>query len=395
MILPDAEVKILESSEGKELAGKLEFSSVDDKLMHAVLDNDKKVVEEGKLIRESISNNIGAFVPDLMFEQIVQNFSVAKQLFGDTLLRRLTNYDSIYIEKNLHIPEFRKELKERITNSIRHMKEEGLIEKSGEITQKGLELASLVLYTEELDNLAPKGMLGEKIHKKFSIYGDKGDYKRYKSEDSYRNIAIRKSVKLAIKRSHREILKEDLKSFEKQSKGQISVIYALDASGSMRGQKIDVCKKAGVALAFNAIRKRDKVGLIVFGSDIKNIIAPTDNFGMLLKEITKIRASKETNIAITIQKAVELFPNQKVTKHLILLTDALPTVGIDPVKDTLEGVSIARDKGITISLIGINMDEKGRELAKKIVELGEGRLYFVRNLENVDKVVLEDYYSVG
>ena len=199
---------------------------------------------------------------------------------------------------------------------------------------------------------------------------------------------------MAVRRLHQELLREDLKTFERQSKGQIYLIYALDASGSMRGKKIDVCKKAGVALAFNALRKHDKVGLIVFGSDIKTSIPPTDNFTLLLKEITTIKAAKETNIAKTIQRATELFPSADVTKHLILLTDALPTTGENPQQETLEMVSLAKSMGITVSLIGIQLDEKGKRLAEKIAELGEGRLYVVRDLENLDKIVLEDYYSL-
>ena len=72
----------------------------------------------------------------------------------------------------------------------------------------------------------------------------------------------------------------------------------------------------------------------------------------------------------------------------------MPTIGKEPEKQTLEEASIARNKGITISLIGINLDEKGRKLAEKIVALGEGKLYVVKDVENVDKVVLEDYYSI-
>ena len=55
---------------------------------------------------------------------------------------------------------------------------------------------------------------------------------------------------------------------------------------------------------------------------------------------------------------------------------------------------MAKNKGITISLIGIKLDKKGESLAKDIVSLGEGRFYVVRDLEEIDKVVLEDYYSV-
>ena len=132
----------------------------------------------------------------------------------------------------------------------------------------------------------------------------------------------------------------------------------------------------------------------MFGSEVKETIEPTLDFTTLLKEITRIRASKETDIVSTLQKAIEIFPSENITKHLILITDALPTKGDEPEKSTLEEASIVRSKGITISLIGINLDEKGKKLAEKIVELGEGRLYVVRNLENVDKLVLEDYYSV-
>jgi len=168
----------------------------------------------------------------------------------------------------------------------------------------------------------------------------------------------------------------------------------MDASGSMKGDKISTCKKAGVALAYKAIHEKDKVGLIVFGTDIKEAIAPTRDFGLLLKSITKIKAAAETDMASTIKKSVELFPSTKATKHLLLLTDALPTKGADPEKMTLEAASFARAHGITISLIGINLDNKGKKLAEKLIEIGDGKLYIVKDLKQLDKIVLEDYYAV-
>ena len=55
---------------------------------------------------------------------------------------------------------------------------------------------------------------------------------------------------------------------------------------------------------------------------------------------------------------------------------------------------MARSNGITISMIGINLDKKGKELGEKVARLGDGKFYVVRDLDEVDKVVLEDYYSV-
>ncbi|MBI4143448.1 VWA domain-containing protein [Candidatus Woesearchaeota archaeon] len=394
MIYGSESIEVKEFSKSDEIKGKLSFQQLEDKFMHSVLENDKKVIDSGKLISDAINQGMSSFSPDLMFEQLVKSYQMAKQVYGDSIIRLVSGYEPDYVKKNIGIPEFQKELKEKIQQKILELRDEGFLGKDNSLSEKGIELASLVLYFEELDKIVPKRIMGEKLSKRTFIYGEKENSRQYKKGDRYRDIALRKSAKLAIRRGHRDFADKDLQVHEKQSKGQTFIVYALDASGSMKGKKIEACKKAGIALAYKAINEKDKVGLIVFGSEVKEIIEPTSDFTQLLKEITKIRASKETDIVSTLQKAIELFPSENITKHLILLTDALPTKGDEPEKSTLEEVSIARSRGITISLVGISLDEKGKRLAEKIVEIGEGRLYVVRNLENVDQVVLEDYYGV-
>ena len=394
MITGSEKVEIKDFSKAEAISGKLAFQQLEDKFMHSVLENDKKVIDSGKLISDAINQGMSSFSPDLMFEQLVKSYQLAKQIYGESIIRLVSGYEPDYIKKNIGIPEFQKELKEKIQQKIEELREEGFLLKDNSLSEKGVELASLVLYFEELDKIVPKGIIGGKISKKTFIYGEKENARLYKKGDRYRDIALKKSVKLAVRRGHNKLLYKDMQFYERQSKGQTYIVYALDASGSMKGRKIEACKKAGIALAYKAINEKDKVGLIVFGPEIKDFVEPTSDFTMLLKEITKIRASKETDIVSTLRKSVEMFPGGNITKHLILITDALPTKGDEPEKSTLEEASIARSKGITISLVGINLDEKGRKLAEKIVELGEGRLYVVRNLENVDKIVLEDYYSI-
>jgi len=377
-----------------ELDGSLKLDDLDEKLMHSVLENDKQTIEEGMVIEEAINRGIGAFSPDMMFEKLVKNFTLSKSLLGEALIRAISGYDPEYLENNIGIPEFQRELKRRIEEKMEQFKRDKIIDKNGIITDTGIELASLILYIQELDNIVPKGVFGERVHKRTSVYGDKEDTRNYRKGDRYKDVAIKKSAKKSIRRGHATIQFEDLKTFERQSKGEVSVIYAMDASGSMKGDKISTCKKAGVALAYKAIHEKDKVGLIVFGTDIKEAIAPTRDFGLLLKSITKIKAAAETDMASTIKKSVELFPSTKATKHLLLLTDALPTKGADPEKMTLEAASFARAHGITISLIGINLDNKGKKLAEKLIEIGDGKLYIVKDLKQLDKIVLEDYYAV-
>lgn len=376
----------------EELSGKLAKQKKEDKLMHSVLEGDKDMIDNGKLLGESINQNLSSFVPDLIFKNLVNDYKLAKQLYGEMIIRKLAGYDPRFIEKNLKIPEFQEEIRQKIEENIKKLKQEELINKDGEITDNGIRLSSLILYTEELDKLRIKG-LGEKKEKKKDIYGDKKDYVNYK-KTRYRDIAVRQSVKTAIRRQHNELLKEDLRIFEREKKGGISIIYALDASGSMKGEKLSMGKRAGIALAYKAINEKNKVGLIIFGEEVKKVVPPTLDFNEILRSITTIKARAETDISATIQKAVEIFANSKETKHLILLTDVLPTKGKKPEEETLKAVSIARDQDITISIIGINLDKDGEKLAKKIIEIGNGRLYKVKNVEVLDTVILEDYYMV-
>ena len=395
MIYFDSKQHIDEKDEIEELKGSLSTQKAEDKLMRSVLENDKETIEKGKLISDSINQGLQSFTPDLMYQQLVKNYSMANHIYGPSLLKLATGYHPDYIKKNINIPEFRKELKFRIEKNIGQLKDEGFLDSDSNISEKGYELASLVMYFEELDKITSKGILGEKIHKKASVYGAKESSRAYKTGDRYRDIAIKQSAKLAIRRGHKNLDKKDLKVFERQSRGQNCIIYALDASGSMKGKKIDACKRAGIALAYKAIHEKDKVGLIVFGSEIKTTIEPTSDFTFLLRNIAAARASRQTDFKATLKKAIELFPNDDVTKHLILITDAMPTIGEEPEKDTIKEASMARNKGITISLIGINLDEKGKKLAEKIVELGNGKLYVIKDVEDVDKIVLEDYYSLS
>ncbi|MCK5025284.1 MAG: VWA domain-containing protein [Nanoarchaeota archaeon] len=388
------ELEAYSKQEIDELEGSLAHQEEEDKLMHSVLENDKETIDDGHLINESLNKGIGIFAPDMMFEQLVKDYSYAKKLFGETIIRQLSGYDPGYVEKNIRIPEFQREIKRNIAANIDALKDKGMLNDDGSITDKAITLASLILYTDELDNIIPKGFIGEKIHKKEFVYGEKSGTRDFRKNDRYRDIALRRSVKLAVRRGHKKIEPADLKSFELKRKGQINVVYLLDASGSMKGIKLETAKKAGIALAYKAIEHKDKVGLIVFGSEVKEEIVPTLDFVRLLKQITTVKASRETDIANTIRKAIEVFPRGNITKHIILLTDALPTVGKKPESDTLEAVSIAQNAGITISVIGIQLDAEGKKLAEKVAALGEGRLYIVRALKELDSIVLEDYYSV-
>jgi Mg-chelatase subunit ChlD len=384
--------KVSKMEKAEELQGQLSKQQEENKLMSSVMENDKDAVDDGKLLSEGINQNLSSFVPDMMFKNMVKDFKLTRNLYGDFIIRKLTGYDPGFIEKNIKIPEFKEELAKKIEENVKKLKEKDLVNKEGEITNKGVTLSALTMLTEELDRLKLKG-LGERKDKKKDIYGEKEDYTAFR-KTRYRDIAVKQSVKTALRRGHTEMMKEDLRIYERKKKGGISIIYALDTSGSMKGEKIRMGKQAGIALAYRAISEKNKVGLIVFNEEVKGYVEPTLDFQQILMSLVNLKTKAETDFAQAIDKAIQMFGNTHETKHLILLTDALPTKGENPEKETIKAVSMARDLGITISLIGINLDADGLKLSKKIIEISEGRLYRVKNVDTIDQVILDEYYHL-
>src|SRR3989339_820802 len=116
--LGEEEIELKEQSSAEELTGKLSKQDEENKLMNSVMENDEQTIDDGKTIKEALNQGIGSFTPDLMFEQLVKNFSIAKQIYGPSLIRQLTGYDENYLSRNIKIPEFQKELKRKIGDKI-------------------------------------------------------------------------------------------------------------------------------------------------------------------------------------------------------------------------------------------------------------------------------------
>lgn len=388
----DIDTEVKETSKAEAAEGKLHKQYEEDKLMSSVLASDKKTLDHAELVQEATNRSVGAFTPEMMFSQLVNNFSMAKQLYGEKMIQLLSGYNPNYIEKNFKIPEFRKELRKQLEQKYEQLKDDDIVEHDGSFTPKAMELGRLVLVAE-LDKYIAKDTMGQKISRELEHYGEKASSRPHRKGDRYRDLNIKQTIHRAVRRGHQAISPDDLITSERHSKGRISIILALDASASMKGNKLETCKKAGIALAHKAIEAKDTVGMVVFGSEIKNSIPPTHDFSTLLAAISQIRASKQTDFAAVVSKAIELFPSGGHTKHLLIVTDALPTVGKDPEKETLRAVSAAKSAGITVSLIGINLDREGLDLAQNITRVGSGKLSVVRNLGDLGGFVLEDYYA--
>lgn len=358
--------------------------------MHTILNVDQKNIDNAKVLADAINNNVTSFTPDFSFEQLVKDYKTAKNIYGETMIRELTGYDSSFVGKNMNIPEFRREIKKNIQHNIDKLKKDGLLDAEGNITDEGFEFSALSLIDTDLDKFEGEGIQGNVISKKKSTFGERSDFRSYNRSDRYRDISFRKTLRKAIRRSKSSISEDDFVTDLRNDKGKLNVVYCIDSSGSMKGSKIRAAKKAGITLAFKAIKNKDKAGLVVFNSKIESLIPLTDDFYTLLQSISKIKTTGETDISICIEEALKLFDSKK-NNHLILITDGVQTHGKED--EVLKQVGIAANMNVSLTLIGINIDKNGEKLAREIVNITDGRFYMAQSLDDVDEIVLEDYYS--
>ena len=383
--------EISAEEEIEKIDGALERSKEEESKLPKTVLPDDEASSTGKLLNEAIDRGI-SFNPDTIYKNLVSSYRDVDKIYGQTFIRELTGYDSRYIERNSKIPEFKRKLKDVIKRKLDELKRSNRIDSNGIPTDDGVKLASISLCIQELDKITPKDIIGEQVQEKDRSVGPKDNSEEGVSKRfGYRDISVRKTIRAASRRGHSSVQPEDIKPVSRRGKGSIYVIYGIDVSGSMKGPKLNVGKKAGVALAYKAINQHDKVGLVAFNSEVVAAEEPTEDFNHLVDTMINLKASKETNLVHAIEKAIELFPAGDHTNHLLLITDAVPTVG--EADETIQAVMRAKSSNITISVVGIKLTE-GLELAQNIVEASGGNLYVVRNLDELGNILLEDYYSL-
>jgi len=119
------------------------------------------------------------------------------------------------------------------------------------------------------------------------------------------------------------------------------VIFILDTSGSMGGEKIRQAKDA-LIYCLNGLRDGDRFAVLTFSSDVRafsETLTHKNRVGDAIKFIQNISAKGGTNIDAALQKALSYEKDSNRPMNIVFLTDGLPTVGTTDVKSILKNVT--------------------------------------------------------
>ena len=172
------------------------------------------------------------------------------------------------------------------------------------------------------------------------------------------------------------------------------IVFVLDTSGSMSGEKIEQAKKA-LDFCVNNLNTKDKFSIITFESDVekfseKLLSANNENIENATDFIEKISASGGTNIYDALLSSLELFSDSTNPKIIVFLTDGQPTVGVTNVDKILNAVS-ERNEDSRIFVFGVGYDVN-THLLDKISEQNKGVSEYVKPEEDIE-VKVSGFYS--
>lgn len=164
------------------------------------------------------------------------------------------------------------------------------------------------------------------------------------------------------------------------------VIFVLDKSGSMSGEKIEQAKEAA-RFFVNSLRKEDRFNLIWFSDGAEALfkaIQPADAKSKkeAVSNIAPISADGGTNIHEALLLALEQLTSERPS-YVVFLTDGEATVGITETPKILEDVKKSNKRKVRLFVFGVGYDVNTLLLDKLSIE-NYGEREYVKPEENIE-----------
>lgn len=168
------------------------------------------------------------------------------------------------------------------------------------------------------------------------------------------------------------------------------VVFVLDTSGSMSGEKIEQAKNALLEL-LNKLKREDRFSIILFDSEINEIttgLQTVDNKKSYFPIIESIEADGLTNINAALLKSIEILSDapEKRFRTILFLTDGEPTEGeIEPDNIIKNFQHAMGDKSIHMFVFGVGYDVNAALLDRLAGE--PSKVQYVEPGENINEKV--------
>jgi len=177
------------------------------------------------------------------------------------------------------------------------------------------------------------------------------------------------------------------------------VVFVVDTSGSMQGEKIEQTKKA-LKFCLSSLSESDRFNLITFSTDVNGLSsnnlleANKANVAKALAAVDQIEASGGTNIDGALRAALgsDFTAGSAKAKMVVFMTDGLPTVGVtDPQSILTDSIAATTKNKVRVFNFGVGNDVN-THLLDKLALQADGVSTYVSPREDIE-VKVSDFYG--
>lgn len=177
-----------------------------------------------------------------------------------------------------------------------------------------------------------------------------------------------------------------------------NILFVIDVSGSMAGEKIEQAKGA-LEFCLNNLNSKDKFNIIAFTDDVQKyedkdlLDANKNEIKKAVNYARKLTSLSGTNINEALLTGLKMLKNKKDPNIIFFLTDGEPTVGETNTPTILDNVKKANDNN-RIFIFGVGFDVNIHFLDKMGLE-NKGVAEYVRPEENIEVKVSNLFSKVS
>ncbi len=173
-----------------------------------------------------------------------------------------------------------------------------------------------------------------------------------------------------------------------------SLTFVIDVSGSMDMDNRLGLVKRSLELLVEQLRPRDRVSIVVYGSDARVVLEPTSGAdkGQILEAIYSLQPEGATNaeagIRLGYQMAMHAY-NPEGINRVILCSDGVANVGETGPEAILEEVRHYVEEGVTLTTVGFGMDNYNDTLMEQLADNGDGFYSYVDDMREARRLFLD------
>ena len=184
-----------------------------------------------------------------------------------------------------------------------------------------------------------------------------------------------------------DILPVDLDPPQKKQMPRGALVLVIDRSGSMTGEKVEICKVSAAA-SVRLLSRLDLVGVIAFDATSRWIVelGPAGEKDDIYQALRSIGAGGGTIMGPAMYEAFESVRDIKsAVKHVILLTDGM-TSDRDYCLDLAQKMATSQ---VSVSTVAVG-EQADTQLLNDIAVATEGRFYRVTDLMSIPEIFVKE-----